>query len=155
MSLKAHLFSAYGGFADKRIKNLDKGKIFAIDDRQERDVGSDGDLYSYFCTMFVTVSEPDELELMLDRNAPYSSQVVDYVRKHGGQLNGGSGSANLKMRIRPQDAAVLRGLAATMRAITAPGMRYTVSNYKYVVPRTATSLERLADVLDDYSKPTI
>ena len=150
LSLKLHLFNAYGGFSDKRIKKLEKGKTFIIDDRQERDAGSDG-LYSYFCTMFATVVEPDELELMLNRNVPVNEKVKEYVRSHGGEL---TGDALLKMCIRSQDSSVLRGLAAAIRTITARGARYSIPSYKYVVPRTADSLERFAAVLDAYSKST-
>ena len=35
--LKQVLFNAYGGFADKRIKTLDKGALFIVDDRTPSD----------------------------------------------------------------------------------------------------------------------
>ena len=39
--LKRKLFDEYGGFRDKRIKNLDQGERFIIDDRSPtQDFGS-------------------------------------------------------------------------------------------------------------------
>ena len=53
--LKRKLFDEYGGFRDKRIKNLDQGERFIIDDRSPtQDFGSQG-LYSYFCEIFADV----------------------------------------------------------------------------------------------------
>lgn len=45
-ALKKHLFDAYKGFSDKRIKNLNKGNTFIIDDRSPKDIDSKGGLYS-------------------------------------------------------------------------------------------------------------
>jgi len=47
-TLKKALFEAYGGFADKRIKKLESGSIFVVDDRSDGDRGADGKLYGYF-----------------------------------------------------------------------------------------------------------
>ena len=52
-SLKQVLFEKYGGFADKRIKSLNKSNIFIADDRTPGDVGADHKLLSYFCTIFI------------------------------------------------------------------------------------------------------
>ncbi len=61
--LKRKLFDEYGGFADKRIKNLDKGERFIIDDRSPtQDFGSQR-LYSYFCAIFADVISEVKLEL--------------------------------------------------------------------------------------------
>lgn len=44
-ALKQVLFDAYGGFADKRFKNLDKGRLFIIDDRGPGDEDAAGKLF--------------------------------------------------------------------------------------------------------------
>jgi hypothetical protein len=153
-SLKQILFNEYAGFADKRIKRLEIGTIFAIDDRTQVDFGSDKKHFSYFCTVFVEVFElepnsPEGVVVSLNGNVPDSAGVRAWVKTHTAQYQEGPTSQSLKIKILPGEQTKLRTLAKIFRAIVAEGApNYSVPNYKYVCPRTASSLERLADLLD-------
>jgi hypothetical protein len=149
MRLKQALLDEYGAFADKRIKRIDSGHIFAVDDRGPGDIGADGDLLSYFCLVFADVINDDVVDVSLDRNLPIGSEVTKWIKRHNGTFSGSLGNARLQFRVVKDSQHILGELAHAIRAIVAPGApRYSVNNYKYVCPRTAASLERLQGALD-------
>ena len=142
--LKKELFSTFGGFADKRIKNLDRSSLYIIDDRSEGDVGADGKLYSYFCMMFATAKDGGAVQVELRGNVPNSSGVADWFEK-----NNTAGEANqFVFEIKTGEQHKLETLAKAFEDIVARGRRYPVSNYKYVCPRVAYSLRELRGALD-------
>jgi hypothetical protein len=63
--LKAVLFEAYRGFADKRVKNLDKASTFLVDDRDPGVIGADKKPLSWFCQIYAHAVEDDELLVRL------------------------------------------------------------------------------------------
>jgi hypothetical protein len=151
MSVKETLFAEYGGFADKRIKNIDKGKRFVADDRHYSDFGADKDLLSYFCAIFVDVVSDNEVQVTLTRNVPVGPAVTAWIAQNEATYNIGTSylTTSLKFTVRIGEQAILSELANSIRAIVAPGApRYAVSSYKYVCPRTASSLDRLREALD-------
>lgn len=152
IALKKHLFGVYGGFADKRIKKAESGDTFCIDDRTEGDHGAGGHLLSYFCTMFAKVRDDGPVEVILDRNTPTSSTVVNTAKSIGATVFTVEPHTRITIVLAASEGQKLRALASAIRTITAPGRRYDVPSYKYVVPRTADSLERFADALDEYIK---
>ena len=81
--LKQVLFEKYGGFADKRIKNLDKSNIFIADDRTPGDVGADRQLLSYFCTIFINTQSSTQPRVELRGNVPTSTAVKSWIKKNG------------------------------------------------------------------------
>jgi hypothetical protein len=149
--LKKAFFSEYGGFADKRIKNLDKGSTFIIDDRSSRDIGADRRLYSYFCAMFADVSSDTQVHIRLVGNVPLDSAVRRWMEKYEVIIEEGINKV-LSFSVSKGEEDKLRKLADAIASIVAPGVRYSVSNYKYVCPRTAKSLRRLADTLAQASR---
>lgn len=148
-SLKKKLFDEYGGFADKRIKNLDKGQCFIVDDRSPRDFGADQRLYSYFCSVSADVLADDRVQVILSGNVPISQSVDDWAVKYQVRKTDDI-SSSLSFIIERENESILNELAECIDAIVAPGKRYDTPNYKYVCPRTAKSLRRLANVLSDY-----
>ena len=140
---KQHFFDDYGGFADKRLKNIDKGDTFIVDDRKPRDVGADKKLYGYFCMMFAKVVSVECIEVSLRGNIPMSDAVLDWIAETGAAMTGGLQQA-LRFEVRRGEEGRLADLADRIEAITAPGVSYEHANYKYVCPRTAKSLRRLA-----------
>jgi hypothetical protein len=144
MKLKQMLFAEYNGFADKRIKNLEKGSKFIIDDRSDSDVGADGKLYSYFCMIFLDVSGDNAATVSMWGNVPDSSKVQTWREKNG--LEGDDNSMTIKLS--PKNYSMLETLAKLIESIIAPGATYSVRSYKYVCPRTAGSLRRLHGLLD-------
>ena len=140
---KQHFFDEYRGFADKRLKNIDKGDTFIVDDRKPSDVGADKKLYGYFCTMFAKVIGVDCVAVSLMGNVPMSGGVQQWIAETGATLTHGI-PQTLRFEVRRGEEGRLADLANRIEAITAPGARYEEANYKYVCPRTANSLRRLA-----------
>lgn len=146
MQLKRRLYDEYGGFADKRIKKLEKGSQFIVDDRTDSDIGADKKLLSYFCSMFLAVEGDNAVSLRLHNNVPIGLSVEKWATKNDLELS----DRVLTLKITPENYGVLLSLAEAIEAITAPGApRYSVPSYKYVCPRTAASLRRLHRVLDE------
>lgn len=140
--LKQCLFDAYGGFADKRIRNIDRNEPFIVDDRGPGDLDARKRLFLWFCQLFVTVEAVDRVKLTFRGGVPQSAGVSAWFAKHGGEPDAGG----VTVIIRPDTVAALGDLADAFRAILA--RRYDTPAYKYVVPRVAASLRQLADVLD-------
>lgn len=142
------LFDEYGGFADKRIRNLAKSSFFIVDDRTGKDVGADKQLYSYFCMIFTDVVSDNEVRITLRGNIPMSEAVEAWIARYKARHEAPGGQPLLEFSIIRGEEARLKELADALRAIVAPGKRYQTANYKYVCPRTAASLERLGAVLN-------
>ncbi len=148
--LKKVLFDEYGGFADKRIKNLEKGSLFIIDDRSEHDVGANKQLYSYFCMIFAEVQNNESVKVTLRGNIPMSAEVEHWIESSEAFYEYRFAQAVLVFSIERGEQLLLGELASAFRNIVAPSARYLTPNYKYVCPRTASSLARLNSVLDKH-----
>ena len=140
--LKQALLDEYGGFADGRIKNIDRGDRFIIDDRTDRDVGADRALYSYFCSMFLDVIDPHRVEIWLTGNIPMNQEIADWISENADQER-----ARTRIIVTPDNVEGLADLAEAIRRIVRRGATYDVASYKYVCPRTARSLDRVRGVL--------
>jgi len=148
-ALKKILFQEYGGFADKRIKNLDKGDKFIVDDRDDSDYGADGKLFSYFCMLFVDVISNEKVTVELVGNIPIGKEVRKWLTKHKYKIESRTRQSFLSINIKKGHQEHLIELADAIKSIVAPGAsRYSVKSYKYVCSRTARSLYKLKDVLD-------
>ena len=79
--LKQRLLAAYGNFSDKRIKNVDKGSIFILDNRSEGER-----LNMAFCQVFLNVTGENEFKLIFSGNLPYDKQVQKRFDECGGVL---------------------------------------------------------------------
>lgn len=140
--LKRVLFEEYGGFADKRIKRLENGRVFLIDDRENGALGADNKPLSWFCSMYVEVVDDDHCRLIL-HNWPTSDRLERWSADHRVNTDGA-----FAMNITRGSQALVSELAGLMRAIVAPGARYGVNFYKHSCPRVAASLDRLKNALD-------
>lgn len=143
-ALKAALFEAYEGFADKRIKNLARGKRFIVDGREQNDIASDGNVYGWFCSMFVDAESADEVTLSV-HNIPLSPSVSEWLAQNGLPF----ARDGHKVPLGRGEQAKLIDLADRVKDITAPGRRYDVRHYKYAVPRVVDALHRLKAGLDE------
>ncbi len=143
-SLKKALFHEYGGFADKRIKDLSKSDTFIADGRKPTDFGADKRLFSTFCSIFVLVQSEERVQVELRGNVPLSERV----RQRFAELNWDLDDKNAVFSVGPGDLVRMRNLAKAIKGIVAKGKRYPEKSYKFVCPRTAESLIRLADTLD-------
>lgn len=148
MTLKKVLLNEYGTFADRRIKDLNKGKSFIADDRKSSDHGADRQLFDYFCMIFADVEADDLVEVRLIGNVPTSTAVRGWIKRHGAKYAGEHVKV-LTFEVREGEQEKLNELAQSVAAIVAPeAPRYPVPSYKYVCPRTAKSLKRLAKALE-------
>lgn len=144
-ALKQKLFTEYGGFADHRIKDLKKSSHFIVDDRSPKDIGADGRLLGYFCSLFVDYRSESEVKLRLAGNIPSSRKITTWIEKAG---NSSKWEGELLFSITPKNIGLLEELAKALEAIVAPDApRYEEPSCKYVCPRTAESLRRLARTL--------
>jgi len=148
-ALKKILFDEFGGFGDKRIKDIDKGSKFIVDDRDDSDIGADGKLLSYFCMIFVEVRSNEKVIVELYGNVPIGRTVKKWLAKNEYEIKTLSMNSILSIEINQGDQGILKELAESIESIVTPGVpRYNVKSYKYVCPRTAKSLTRLGKVLD-------
>lgn len=154
-SLKSHLFDVYDGFADKRIKNLNKSDRFIVDDRDDGPAyGADKKLFLWFCAIYFHVQDDGSMNVELTGGVPTSEAIREWADKGNADLQEHPYRTRLLMDLQLGEEDRLRKLADMIAAIVRRGRRYSVKAYKYVCPRTAQSLRRLADVLEAYAKGT-
>jgi len=140
-TLADHFLRFYGGFADKRIKASSSDRAIKIDDRTEFDRSP------VFCSMFVRVTGPTQLELSIT-NLPLDEHVrksLTSLRAKIAEMDYGN---QVEIPITLKSAKRLRRLATQVRRIVGRGRRYADPNWKWICPRTARSLNRLATFLD-------
>lgn len=141
IQLKQHLFEAYGGFADKRIRNIERDEPFIVDDRGEGDYDARKQLFLWFTLMFANVRSATEVELIFRGGTPESQEVNTWFTKHDANRNGNS----ISVMLNPENFSDLDGLAVSVERITRK--RYDTPAYKYVVPRVAGSIRQFCHVL--------
>lgn len=143
-ALKQVFLGEYGHFADKRIKNLDKGSVFIIDDRGPSDVGADRQLFSWFCLMFAEVADQDTVRVMLSGDVPQGVRVAEWLAENSVENR----KLGFDFAVRRGSQEKLAQLAKAFESIVQPGARYPVPSYKYVCPRVASALVRLQRILE-------
>jgi len=145
-SIKQFLFEKYKGFSDKRIKKIESGDTFIVDDRTKSDEGSNGALYPNFCMIFLTIRDSEKLVLQLSGNVPSSHGLSKFIEQNKAIIS--TGVRNLEIKILKSNYHILDELARLIEDIVAPGNRYSDRSYKYVCPQTAKSIRRLRTNLD-------
>lgn len=141
-ALKQILFDAYGGFADKRFKNLDKGRLFIVDDRGPGDGDAAGKLFLWFCQIFAEVTDQDTVQITMRGGVPDGPLVAKWFAKNEAEKT----NFGREFSVRRGEQDHLAELAAAFRSIVRPGARYPIKSYKYVCPRVAASLDKLRQV---------
>jgi len=150
--IKQALLNEYGHFADRRLKNIDKGSRFIIDDR-DRDPshGSDGTPYGWFCEMFVDVEGADAIKVTIIGPLPSGPSVEAWLKESGGVLHDGPFSMRDRrtFAVGPADIKKLVSLANAQRSLIAGARNRDKSDY-FVCPRIAACLMRLYGVLEKH-----
>jgi hypothetical protein len=142
-ALKEALLREYGSFADKRIKNIDKGSRFLVDDRHDGGLASDGSPYGWFCSISAEVLDEDSVRVSLS-NLPEGPSVAAWADAMA--VTGTS--VRTELVLTHDTLELLTGLAEALRSIVAPGAPwYSTASYKYACPRAADSLDRLERAL--------
>jgi len=148
LNLKKQLFDNYSGFSDKRIKNLEKSNHFIIDDRNEGDYDAKGELFLWFCAIFAEVKPNDEIKLTLKGNLPRSQEIDELISNNKSIFE--LQNDKIDIHISSANYKVLYTLSNLTSSIVLPGKRYSVPSYKYICPRTASSLVNFADLMGKY-----
>lgn len=146
MRVKEVLYAEYQGFADKRIKNIERGSLFIVDDRSSADHGADKQLFSWFCMIFAEVTSETTVEITMRGGVPDGPTVEKWVSENRRKL-AITDEDSLSFTIQKGQETKLLDLASAVAGIVGAGKRYDVKAYKYVCPRTAASLRRLSAVL--------
>lgn len=80
--LKKRLYDEYGGFADKRIKKLDNGNFFIVDDRQQDDYDARKQMFLWFCLIFAEVNDLQSVRVILRGGIPTYPTVAAWQAKY-------------------------------------------------------------------------
>jgi hypothetical protein len=154
-TLKKFLFDRYGGFEDKRIKDLARDERFVIDDRNQGDRDARGRLYYWFCTLHASVADLEDIKITLG-NAPIGMEVQNWVENNKATLtkSRSSDAKSITFTMKPDGVQKLRSLAQAFDILARTWSSYgkDKKHYYYVCPRTAESLRGFAVALDDYRK---
>ena len=135
-SLSNQLAEAY----PKQARNLTSGPILIrIDDRDS------DDSYPGFCDIHLKMSAPDaaQFTLTLD-NVPSDDEVKAVASELEGTWQSTRTGERLTLNLSISQKSDLRRLATAVRKVVGRGRRYLDSNWKWIAPRTAKSLEQLA-----------
>jgi hypothetical protein len=147
--LRDYLLDAYGGCADKRIKDRSLDRPIQMDDKGRHDV------YQHFCSIFVKAPRQDERTFILTlNNSPLTPKIRQLVEARGGTIAESSdpARATITIRLTTRCVSFLNQLARTYRSAVFKGRRYADPQWKWICPRTSNSLERLAVVLDEFNQ---
>lgn len=140
--LKLALLAEYGSFANPRIKKLEKSDHFIVDSRDgRRDHDAKGHLFNWFAVINLFVVSETEVTVRLGGKTAHGDAIDKWVEKHGDVLSVG-------VKVTPGTVSKLRELAQAHRDIVRPGVWAAEPSFKFMCPRTAESLDRLAKTLD-------
>lgn len=111
------------------------------------------DTSPYFCSLWISIQNREASRLTLHlKNPPLDDEVTRLIRAKKGKMTGLPPNLYVEIPVLTTDGAFLRELAKAVRRIVGRGRSYVNSNWKWISPRTAASLERLADRLLEYRR---
>jgi hypothetical protein len=129
-------------YCDQERHTGEQRLLIRIDDHTPDDV------YRGFCNIHLMIPEPDAgtLKLILD-NVPHDPEVEAIAKDLQGTWRTTPAGRTLSVSLTVQQVPEIRRLATAIRQVVARVKRYPDRNWKWIAPRTADSLERLAEVL--------
>jgi hypothetical protein len=148
--LREFLIACYGNPTGRRARPTPNVLPVFIDDRDA------GDVYPAFCHITVRVPDNnDGLFLLQLIHPPRNEEVEALVKAKDGRIERGADDQSwfpvtFCIPVRPKDGRFLRKLARAIRRVTGRGQSYADRNWKWLAPRTADSLAKLARHLDDF-----
>jgi hypothetical protein len=138
--LKKRLFDIFGGFADKRIKNLTRSDLFICDARKKAPTDARGILFRWYCTITLRVVSGEMIHIILGSAMPINSAVSNWTNKNSIKSDGST-----VIPITKKTISKLGELATLIEFITIKP--YDVRAYKYECPRVASILRRVEKIL--------
>jgi hypothetical protein len=138
--LKKRLFDSFGGFADKRIKNLAKSDLFICDDRKKAPRDARGMLFRWYCTINLRVISGGLIHIILGSAMPINPAVINWTNKNSIKSDGSTA-----ITINEENIPKLGELATLIESII--NKPYDIRAYKYECPRVAGILRRVEKIL--------
>ena len=138
IKLKERLFAYFGGFSDKRIKNINKSYYFTYDESAPTDAR--GKLFLWYCTIGIRVVSGDLVHVELGEAMPKNDAVNDWWK-----ANAVDGKHRKVIPISKGEEHKLSELSGLIGAITT--VPYKERAYKYECPRVAAVLISVEKVL--------
>jgi hypothetical protein len=122
---------------------------FSIDDKNRSDR-----LHS-FCHIHVEFPRRDaETFTVILTNVPWDELVVEIAEELDGRWSDIPTGRCLTLTMTAKNATQLGKLAEAIRKVVGRGRRYLDCNWKWMAPRAANSLNKLADILMSYRRLT-
>jgi hypothetical protein len=138
--LKKRLFDSFGGFADKRIKNLAKSDLFICDDRKKAPRDARGMLFRWYCTIDLRVVSGELIHIIFGSAMPVNPVVTEWIN------NNSIKSDHLTVvPFNKENIPKLGELATLIDSVTKKP--YDIRAYKYECPRVAGILRRVEKIL--------
>ena len=138
-SLHSRLAQAY----PNQMNGLVSGSIYIrVDDRDSDDI-----CYS-FCDIHLRMSDlrDDNFTLILE-NVPFDDEVKSIASELNGTWQTTRSGERLTLNFTSTELREITRLSKAIRQLVGRGKSYLDRNWKWIVPRTSKSLERLARVL--------
>lgn len=130
----------------RMLRNVENDVVvFRVDDQGSQD------RHYLFCQIELSLRQDGLLGLDLS-HAPVDQAVRQLVESAGGQIQTGAIGTSLTIILKPSQSAFIRKLAKAIRRLVGRGQTYLDRNWRWICPRTADSLERLAANLDEYRR---
>jgi hypothetical protein len=134
----------------------DAGYYPSGDTRVRIDIQLERDVYPYFCKMYLGIPEiPNNAFLLQLDNLPMNDEIKAIIENHAGRIIHKPYAICTYLALRPKnrnDLAFLRDLARSVHRLVKRGNRYDDRMWKFVVPRAADSLKRLAHLLQEFNR---
>jgi hypothetical protein len=108
----------------------------------------DYDNVSEFCNVFVSVRKRDTLRVELEGRFPPTAELQGLAEKQGGNIDRKRG--RLSLILSPAQTEVLIELAQGLKNTAQMGDTVGNPNWRKISSRTASSLHRLARLIDEY-----
>lgn len=118
-----------------------------IDDRRPTDTSP------YFCSLSISIQDTEASRLTLHmKNPPLNDEITELIRAKKASITGLPPDLHVEVPVLTTDGAFLRELAQESRRVVGRGRTYPNPLWKWICPRTAASLECLADRLLQYRR---
>lgn len=135
LELRRRFFRQYGGFANKRLKNLTRNEAFAVDDRGEKDRSANGSFYGWFCQMHAFADDNRTVRVRLHGTLPAGSAFDRWLAERS------LGNEVVEFTITPERLGELTSLASCVER-GGEG-----KSGRLMAQRTAKSIRRLHSFL--------
>jgi len=141
--LHEYLSEQYGQNGLNRLPN--PTQPIRIDDH------SQSDFFFPFCKINVQVNADGSFDLCL-QHAPTDPDVLEVVAEMQGEVSGQASVKDIRIHLQATDGPCVQRLAKSIKRIISRGAHYDEKNWKWMCPRTAASLDKLAAHLKAFDR---